>query len=311
MHRALSGIGYVFCVILTGCSSLFGPSGGDGIQLHLPSFAIVVRPSTGDTLARNKGLADTTVFVDLDRRQRHAIAVHTDTATRWLFLRPEYQTTSLWNLLNHVGSAIDGLTAADRALQLVSRQVRSHAQLTGAEQTRLDSLAKQWTGFDGNASTIDGRQEWTVAVTARLGAVGPASQAVLLGNAANVSIGLRPVSWLEGGYDYMGASVVAAGELDDTSIPIHSAYVMVREPWAGFTLRVMRGQSTITGIAQQYTPGERTISGKVFPWSLGFGFSSQWTSVELRRILVPVTDVAGQRFVTSNWGFFWGMNIVL
>lgn len=311
MRLALSCVGSVICMLVEGCSAIFGPSGGDGVSIKLPRNAIVVRPSTGDTLAHNQGLTDTTVFVDLCRRQRHALTVHTDSSTRWLFLRPVYQTTSLWNLLNHVGSAIDGMTAADRTLELVSRKVRPRAELAGAEQTELDTIASQWTGIDGNVSILDERQEWTVAITARIGFVGPVSQAVLFGNAANISVGMRPVRWLEVGYDCISASMVAVGVLDETSIPIHSAYVMVREPWAGFTMRLMHGQSTITGIVQQFGQAERTVSGTIRPWAVGVGFSSQWTSIELRRILVPVSDVAGQRLVSSNTSILWGVNIVL
>ncbi|MCU0329962.1 MAG: hypothetical protein MUC47_03170 [Candidatus Kapabacteria bacterium] len=311
MRLALSCVGLITCVLFVGCSTLFGPSGGDGIAIQLPRNAIVVRPSTGDTLAHNQGQTDTTVFVDLCRRQRHALTVRTDSSTRWLFLRPTYQTTSLWNLLNHFGSAIDGMTAADRALELVSRKVRPRAQLHGAEQTELDTIATQWSGIDGNVSILDERQEWTVAITARVGFVGPVSQAVLFGNAANISVGVRPVRWLEVGYDYVSASIVSVGVLDETSIPIHSAYVMVREPWAGFTMRLMHGQSAITGIVQQVGQAERTVSGTIRPWALGVGFSSQWTSIEFRRILVPLSDVAGQRIVSSNTSILWGVNIVL
>ncbi|MBK7412688.1 MAG: hypothetical protein IPI29_09070 [Ignavibacteria bacterium] len=282
---------------IVGCGTIFrSPSSYERIGIRVPVNAVVVDVGSGDTLAVNTSDTLGALRVPVDAYRVTVLRISTDTNITWKVWKPEFHGLAMLNFLNYgVGFVVDQLTGAIATPQIIDRYSIATRNADSSVIADLDKKYESQAGICGPSSVFDAtRRTWLVVASARIGAVGPVTEAVFFPSALQATVGIRPLHFFEISYDYTMASYVGVGDIDDASVSFNGIGLLIREPHTGLFARGTYGRGSVAGVADKYDmENKKYVSGSITCWSWGIGYSGDWATFEYRQIIAPPDQTIG------------------
>ncbi|MBK6761671.1 MAG: hypothetical protein IPG73_13420 [Ignavibacteria bacterium] len=297
-----------------GCGTIFrSPSSYERIGIRVPVNAVVVDVGSGDTLAVNTSDTLGALRVPVDAYRVTVLRISTDTNITWKVWKPEFHGLAMLNYFNiGIGFVIDQLTGASATPEIIDRYSIATSNVAPSVISELDEKYESQAGICGPSSVIDDtRRTWLIVAAARIGGMGPATEAVFFYNTLHASIGVRPLHFFEVSYDYTSSSYLGLGDIEDASVGIHGVGLLLREPHTGLFVRGTYGTAHVAGLASKNDPETlQYIAGSVKCWSWGAGYSGDWATLEYRQFIVPPGQtISGYEASGKLFSFSFGVNV--
>lgn len=301
---------------IVGCGTIFRSSPSyERIGIRVPVNAVVVDVGSGDTLAVNKSDTLGALRVPVDAYRVTVLRISNDTSIAWKVWKPEFHGLAMLNYFNcGIGFVVDQLTGASATPEIIDRYSIATRNADSSVIADLDEKYESQAGICGPSSVIDvTRRTWLLVASARIGGMGPTTEAVFFYNTLHASIGVRPLHFFEVSYDYTSSSYLGLGDIDDASVRIHGVGLLLREPHTGLFVRGTYGAAHVAGLASKYDPETlQYVAGSVNCWSWGAGYSGDWATIEYRQFIVPPGQtISGYQASGKLFSISFGVNVFL